>query len=287
MKDETKKMLKKIFTSPIFLISSIIIIVFPIGIHISYKFPGNYYTTSVWNSEHMLEYGATIIGSLIVYFTVVLTLTRNQEENEKLIKNTIQENEKIIKMTVEENSRIINNSHIEKKYEDYSKTCSQLLSLINDFKEIEISKIGKEIDNNSDIKLKIQNLALIFNQLNILINQIQIHIPSYMREYFKIFFIDSDFFMFESYIKNILSHYNNRTLNFNNLHTNELDFIELCDDYNNRLKRFSKAIYSHCFAFSDCFFDEKMFIKEDNSESDYVPYGITNVISKYEEIYKY
>lgn len=298
MKVENIKILKKIFTSPIFWLCTILVVLFPAIIHLLFKFPGNNITVAVWTVESILEYGSTIIGSLIVYFTVVLTLYKNQEENEKIIEATKINNDKIIeatnfnnekllKTTIEENKKILNNSHNEKKYEDYSKSCDRLLSLISELKEIDISNVGKEFNDENSIKTIFKKLELKYSDLNAIVNQIQLHIPSYMREYFKMNFIDSTFFQFNNYIKPLINLYHFHSYNFNYPNDREGRLYLRCSEYMDYLDRFTTSVFAHIFAFSDCFFDEDKFVKKEVTDFTTSPWGITDIVSKYEKIYKY
>lgn len=264
MKKDNKQILKKIFTSPLFFLSVIIVFIFPLLIHILFKIQGNYYTVSVWNAEHILEYGATIIGSLIVYFTVVLTLIKNQEENKK----------------------IINNSHIEKKYENFTNANIELLNLINSFYELKISKLYDEHYDLEFITSEIEKLKKYSLSLNIIINRIQLNIPDYMREYFKNNYVNCIFFQFDAYLNNILEKFTDISFNYNPYKDKSKVFFELCNQYTQKLNSFKHSVLCHSFAFSDCFFEEDKFLYKKTSDKLFGNYDIAIIISNYEKLYK-
>ncbi len=189
MKVENIKILKKIFTSPIFWLCTILVVIFPAIIHLLFKIPGNNITVAVWTVESILEYGSTIIGSLIVYFTVVLTLNKNQEENEKLIHTTI-----------EENKKIISNSHNEKKYECFSQSASKVLSQINNITGtlVEYSNSAFLSTSLKARKNIIEKMNSHFFSLETTINEMKLFIPEMARKYFNVRFFTTTYLNFKT-----------------------------------------------------------------------------------------
>ncbi len=265
----SKKDNNTFFRKHIFGISISIILLFPLIIHILFKIevPDNWFTIAVWPSESILEYGGVVISSLIVYFTVIITLTKNQEENEKTIKSTIETNDKLIQTTIDENKKILNNSNNEIKYQTFTKTMSEILTLLPTFTHSNIEKIGDTIDDEETINKMINKLENDFIKLDILINQLQISLPSYIRKYFQNKFIiktyEADFrrLIFDGIINKYKEHGN--LFNFakkRTVYVEQNEFIFNCQYLPEQVINFTKFFKVYCFAIADNYFNEEIFI---------------------------
>lgn len=273
MKVGNKIVLKKIFTSPLFWTSTVIIILFPILIHILFKIPGCDFTVAIWSIESILEYGSTIIGSLIVYFTVVLTLTKNQEENEKLIQSanennekliqsTNENNEKLIQTTIKENQKIINNSHNEKKFEYFSNSASKVLLQLNKIIDILFEYTEKAFDLTSDLNSRkpiIDKMNTYLYSLETSLHEVRLFIPENARFFFNHRFFDtvySDFKVTFGYI------YTSKTI-FDTPNCQMIDWY--VTQLSSKLPELNKTITKVLFLISDYYYDESLFKKREEN----------------------
>ena len=251
-----------------FWISIIIIFLFPIIIHFLFKIrvPDNWITVAVWDPESIFEYGGVIISSLIVYFTVIITLNKNQEENEKTIKSTIITNDKLIQTTIEENKKILANSNNEIKYQTFTKAMSEILTLLPNFTHLNIDKIGEDIVEDDAIRKIIIKLDTDFIKLDTLINQLQISLPSYARKFFQnkfiinIYELDLRRLIFEG----ILTKYNEHgyLFNFNRKshYQEQTEFLFNCQQLPKQINVFIKFYKVYCFVIADNYFNEEIFL---------------------------
>ena len=253
---------KKYLHHHFFWISTIIIILFPIFIHILFKIPGCDFTVALWPIESILEYGSTIIGSLIVYFTVILTLTKNQEENEKLIQSTNENNEKLIQTTIQENQKIINNSHNEKKYEYFSSSASKVLLQVNKIIDIlfEYTEIAFDLTSDPNSRKPIiDKMNTYLYSLETSLHEVRLFIPENARFFFNHRFFDtvySDFKVTFGYI------YTSKTI-FDTPNYQMIDWY--VTQLSSKLPELNKTITKVLFLISDYYYDEALFKKREEN----------------------
>lgn len=252
-----------------------LIICFPLLIHIFYKIkvPENFITVSEWDCKDILEYGSSIISSLIVYFSVIMTISENKDENDKLIKSTIQENKKIIV-----------NSQNEKKFENYTKSLSKIIGLL--------VKLDIPDFFNPIIPLKKENVEKVFSGLNdnldnvaIEYAMVEISLLTFNREYFTTKLKDS-YTSFISQYKIYLISYNSKKKQYFDSNDFflpnifEKDFKKLSQNAITARATFIHNLRSIGFAISDYYFDETKFKKDNNNV-----YKLDSVLHEYGPLY--
>lgn len=275
MKVENKNLLKKIFTSPLFLLSALLIFLFPTIIHFLFKLQGNNLTVSVWSVESILEYGSTIIGSLIVYFTVVLTLNKNNEENEKLIQSSHEINERLVQTTIEENKKLISNSHKEKKYESFAKSANEVLFQINEITNTLFEYNNTfSIESSFDIKKSlIDKMNTIFYALETNINQMRLFMPELARKYFTVRFFNVTYYNFKTNFGYVYFSKNFATLN----QTSFIDMyvVNLTSYFPNFIIEINKILS----LISDYYYEEAIF--QQNEKNGNITFEADDYLKKY------
>lgn len=258
--------LKSFFTSKLFYF--LLIIIFPICVHIAFKItvPENFPTAAVWDSPDILEYGGSIISSLIIYLTVILTLSKTQEENKKTIIN----------------------SQNEKKFEKYTESLSTVMGLLiktnlpNFYyqKRIimrdEVEKVFEDLETNID------NLAIAYAAL-------QISLQPYNRKYF-VDKLRDEYTNFISQYKIYLIEFKNKKLKYFDPNgffaytTFDQDFNNLSQNAVSARMNFINKIRCIGFAISDYYFDKNQFMKQESTNEN-SSYNLDTILKDYEPLY--
>ncbi len=233
----------------IFILSLIIISVFPLCIHILFKInvSEDAWTLALWTPAEFLNYGGTIISSIIVYFTVILTLTQNKKENEKRLQN----------------------SQLEKKYECFTQSASEILSLIPYLNGKKVYQYMTSKSNTDLMQQAKEELFDNFINLQLKINSLQLYLPVYIRFYFT-----------EKY----MPHYNKLKEIFLTIYFN-FDPKDINRQFNifiNYKDEFLKLSQQYFLLLSDYYFDNEMFVKQ--IFNDVEKYPIDKEFKKYEII---
>ncbi len=237
----SKKILKvflSLFDKYYKLFFALLILGFPLLIHTFFKIEvsDDKWTVAVWKPEHILSYGSSIISSLIVYFTVILTIQKNKEEND----------------------RTLQNSQLEKKFEKFTEYSSDIISMIPYLNGEQIDKL--RTGNFESIEQAKQELLNNFTNLQLKINSLQLYIPYYMRFYFQDKFMTN----YES-LKNDF---------FLILHNYESDYDIIrkqCNDFVKHKDSFLTITQQYFLLLSDYYFNEEEFkVQIKNSVKSYL-----------------